>query len=107
MNLSDFSVTWAYTRGSLYTGSFGSQGFKGAYTRVGLYAGGLIRGVLRYIRIRGQNVLFQTNAVEQQTTFLLDQFRRNLFQSTNRLPTFWREVEDQRSQVHGHDEPSI
>ena len=48
MNSSDFSVTWAYTRGSLYTGSFGSQGFRGAYTRVGLYAGGLILGVIRY-----------------------------------------------------------
>ena len=49
MNLSDFSVTWAYTRGGgLYTGSFGSRGFRGAYTRGGLYTGGLILGVLRY-----------------------------------------------------------
>ena len=40
MNLPDFSVTWAYTRGGLYTGSFGSRGFRGAYTR----GGGLIQG---------------------------------------------------------------
>ena len=34
VNSSDFSERWAYTRGSLYTGSFGSRGFRGAYTRV-------------------------------------------------------------------------
>ena len=51
MNLSDFSVTWAYTRGGLYTGSIGSRGFRGAYTRGGLYTGGLILGVLRYCNV--------------------------------------------------------
>ena len=34
VNLSDFSAIWAYTRVGLYTGSFGSRGFRGAYTRV-------------------------------------------------------------------------
>ena len=29
-----YTRVWAYTRGGLYAGSFGSRGFRGAYTRV-------------------------------------------------------------------------